>query len=99
MQHKHAVKAVDRTLRDLMGVDLPFGGKVVLFSGDFRQTLPVVRGGNLFEQANVTLKASPLWTHVEHFALTKNMRLEGNNTANGSLILVQENYRKIMFQE
>lgn len=42
MQHKHAIEAVDQSLRDLMHVDLPFGGKVVLFAGDFWQTLPIV---------------------------------------------------------
>lgn len=28
---------VDRLLRDVMGSDLPFGGKPMLFAGDFRQ--------------------------------------------------------------
>ncbi len=35
-QHRHCVKAVDRTLRDIMQhLDLPFCGKVVIFEGDF----------------------------------------------------------------
>ena len=29
--------ALDRTLRDITGSDIPFGGKVVVLSGDFRQ--------------------------------------------------------------
>jgi hypothetical protein len=34
---------LDRSLRDLMRqVDVPFGGKVVVFLGDFKQLLPVV---------------------------------------------------------
>ena len=42
MIHRHAFEAVDRTLRDLMkAIDpslekKPFGGKVVVFGGDFR---------------------------------------------------------------
>jgi len=28
MTHRHAFEAVDRSFRDLMGVDFPFGGKV-----------------------------------------------------------------------
>ena len=43
MAHKHCYSAVDRTLRDLCGVDKLFGGKVVVVGGDFRQCLPVVR--------------------------------------------------------
>ena len=45
MQHKHAVEALDHTLREVMGVDKCFGGITVLFGGDFHQTLPVVPKG------------------------------------------------------
>ncbi len=34
MQHKHAFEAVDRTFRDLTGLDRPFGGVVVVMGGD-----------------------------------------------------------------
>ena len=33
-------------IEDVLGNDLPFGGKVVIFSGDFRQNLPVIKFGN-----------------------------------------------------
>ncbi|XP_039789046.1 ATP-dependent DNA helicase PIF1-like [Panicum virgatum] len=42
MTKRQAVEALDRSLRDIMGCDMPFGGKVMLFGGDFRQVLPVV---------------------------------------------------------
>ena len=42
MQHRHTIEAVERTLRDILGNNLPFGGITMLFGGDFRQTLPVV---------------------------------------------------------
>jgi len=48
MMHKHCFEAVDRTFRDILKkVDsrnkhIPFGGKVVVFGGDFRQILPVM---------------------------------------------------------
>ncbi|KAG2212510.1 hypothetical protein INT45_000892 [Circinella minor] len=44
-------QAVDNALRDIMGAtdpalaNVPFGGKVVVFGGDFRQLLPVVKKG------------------------------------------------------
>ncbi|GKA05883.1 ATP-dependent DNA helicase PIF1-like protein [Tanacetum coccineum] len=52
MTHKHCYEAFDRTLRDICQTDPTtpndkvFGGKVVLFGGDFRQILPVVTNGN-----------------------------------------------------
>src|SRR5512138_351968 len=42
MMVKHAFKALDITLRDLMGANTPFGGKIVVLAGDFRQILPVI---------------------------------------------------------
>jgi hypothetical protein len=36
---------VDRTLQDIMNDTRPFGGTTVMFTGDFKQLLPVVRGG------------------------------------------------------
>ncbi|KAL0298249.1 UNVERIFIED_CONTAM: hypothetical protein Sangu_3152400 [Sesamum angustifolium] len=37
-----AIENVDKLLKDVMGNDQDFGGKVVVFGGDFRQVLPVV---------------------------------------------------------
>nr|KAJ0195533.1 hypothetical protein LSAT_V11C700361030 [Lactuca sativa] len=51
MVHKHAFEALDRALRDVCKFDkstnsnIPFGGKAIVFGGDFRQILPVVQGG------------------------------------------------------
>lgn len=36
---------LDRSLRDLMNDNRPFGGKAIIFMGDFKQLLPVVRYG------------------------------------------------------
>jgi hypothetical protein len=36
------VETLDRYLQDIMGCELPFGRKVMVFSGDFRQVLPIV---------------------------------------------------------
>ena len=45
MQHKYAADAVDQSLRDLLGKDVPFEGITVVFGGDFHQTLPVIQRG------------------------------------------------------
>ena len=39
---KGALNVVDKLLRDLTGVDAPFGGKLLVLGGDFRQVLPVL---------------------------------------------------------
>ena len=36
MSHRFQMEALDRTLRDITGLDEPFGGKVTALSGDFR---------------------------------------------------------------
>ena len=46
MKSKHAFEAVDRLFRDLCKNNIIFGGKVIIVSGDFGQTLPVVKNGN-----------------------------------------------------
>ena len=46
MQYRFAPEAIDRTLRDFMNqLDLPFGGIIVVFGGDFQQTLPIIHEG------------------------------------------------------
>ncbi|XP_025265716.1 uncharacterized protein LOC112638349 [Camponotus floridanus] len=41
MAPRYALEIMDRTLRDIMNNDFPFGGKVILLGGDFRQLLPI----------------------------------------------------------
>jgi ATP-dependent DNA helicase PIF1 len=46
-QHWHCAEAVDRTFRNvLQQAESPFGGKVIVFGGDFRQCPPVVARGS-----------------------------------------------------
>lgn len=44
--------------------NLPWGGKVVVLLGDFRQTCPVVRYGTRSDVVNSSIITSPLWDHV-----------------------------------
>ncbi|KAK7391490.1 hypothetical protein VNO78_19906 [Psophocarpus tetragonolobus] len=43
MINRYALEALNRSLRDLLNLDAPFGGKVMILGGDFRQVLPVVQ--------------------------------------------------------
>ncbi|XP_055527432.1 uncharacterized protein LOC129720043 [Wyeomyia smithii] len=75
MAQKHALEALDLTLRDLKSNDQVMGGTVVLLAGDFRQTLPVIPKSTPADELNACLKASHLWRNVRKLALTKNMRV------------------------
>ena len=81
MLHRHGFEAVDRTFRDIMRtVDprlehVPFGGKVIIFGGDFRQILPVIPKGRREDIVNACLCRSYLWSHIKVRKLTINMRL------------------------
>jgi hypothetical protein len=78
-QHRHCAEAVDRTFRDILQrPDVPFGGKVVVFSGDFRQCPPVVARGSRSAIIAASLKRSVLWKNVRILKLTENMRLHAN---------------------
>ena len=81
MTHRHAFEAVDRTLKDLMKAvnplleEKPFGGKVIVFGGDFRQILPVVIKGSREDIVGSCLRRSTLWIHIKLISLKINMRL------------------------
>jgi ATP-dependent DNA helicase PIF1 len=81
MMHKHCFEAVNRTLQDILkqynprNQYLPFGGKVVVFGGDFRQILPVIPKGTRQQVVNGSINSSSIWRHCEVLRLTTNMRL------------------------
>jgi hypothetical protein len=75
MVHKKLIEAVDAMLRDITKISQPFGGKVVIFSGDFKQVLPVIVLAGEQEIPRSTLPFTNLWSYFERFRLTQNMRL------------------------
>jgi len=79
MAHKLALEAVDRTMKDLRGNSRRFGRAMILLSGDFRQTLPVIPESTAADEINVCLKSSFLWRHVKKLKLTTNMRVALQN--------------------
>ncbi|CAH1432688.1 unnamed protein product [Lactuca virosa] len=74
MAKRHALEAVDPTMKDITGVMLPFGGKIMVLGGDFRQVLPVVRRGTRAQSVNSSIRISPLWSSIVKLRLTINMR-------------------------
>jgi len=82
MQDRKAFEALDRSIRDIMGrVDpenakYPFGNKIIVFGGDFRQVLPVVKRGRRGDIVNASFNRSPLWRDVVVLRLVTNMRIQ-----------------------
>ncbi|KAJ1693995.1 hypothetical protein LUZ63_010693 [Rhynchospora breviuscula] len=74
MSKRQVVKALDRTLQDVTDSRHPFGEKIVVFGGNFRQVLPVVRRGTKAQIVDATLPMSPLCTYIKKRKLTRNMR-------------------------
>jgi ATP-dependent DNA helicase PIF1 len=75
MAKKHAVESVEKCLTDLADSNEIFGGKVVVFSGDFRQTLPIVRFGNRVKIIENCVKNSKIWHNFECMSLNQNKRI------------------------
>ncbi|XP_021741312.1 ATP-dependent DNA helicase PIF1-like [Chenopodium quinoa] len=74
MAKKENIEVVDVLLHDLCSPSIPFGGKVVVFVGDFRQVLHVVPRKSLNEAVEASLVSSNLWNQFHRFRLTDNMR-------------------------
>ncbi|KAK9069335.1 hypothetical protein SSX86_011237 [Deinandra increscens subsp. villosa] len=73
-----------------------FGGKVVVFGGDFRQILPVVPGGTDEDIVNSSLCSSFIWSKCKVLKLTRNMQLTtGDNLTD---VLVKNSLRNPVFQ-
>eukprot|EP00267_Zea_mays_P047900 XP_020400406.1 uncharacterized protein LOC109942674 [Zea mays] len=79
MTKRQAIEALDNSMRDIMGQSrLPFGGKTVVFGGDFRQVLPVVRKGSRAQIVAASLRSSYLWESMCHLKLFQNMRAQSD---------------------
>ena len=84
MTYRYCFEVLDKTLNDIMCMsnsdNVPFGGKVVVFGGDFRQILHVIPRGSRSDIMHATINASYLWDNCTILKLTKNMCLQSNLT-------------------
>ena len=82
MADKYVYETVDRSFRDIMkqvNSDLekiPFGGKIMVFGGDFRQILPIVKHGNRSSIVSQCINRSFLWKYMKKYKFTINKRLQ-----------------------
>ncbi|KAL1364794.1 hypothetical protein AAHE18_03G242700 [Arachis hypogaea] len=98
MMNKLAFEALDRTFHDLMSSnvasarDIPFGGKVIVLGGDFRQVLPVIPKETRAEIVMTSINSSIIWKHCKvmwFMWLIKNLRL-GKNSVLSNLDEIKE---------
>ncbi|XP_021767950.1 uncharacterized protein LOC110732331 [Chenopodium quinoa] len=78
MEKRQTIEYFGRLLQDVCSNQQKFGGKVVVFGGDFRQVLPVVPKGSLREVVATSFVMSPLWHELQKIHLTQNMRAINN---------------------
>ncbi|XP_012848252.1 PREDICTED: uncharacterized protein LOC105968175 [Erythranthe guttata] len=76
MMHMNCFEALDKTMKSILQVDKPFGGKVVVLRGDFRRILPIVLKASRLDIVHATVNSSPLWHFCRVMKLSKNMRLK-----------------------
>ncbi|XP_021867210.2 uncharacterized protein [Spinacia oleracea] len=100
MARKENVESLDLLLRDLCDGNQLFGGKLVVFGGDFRQVLPVLPHKTQREAVGVSLVSSALWPKLTKFRLTENIRAREDPQfsafllalGNGELQTAENNY-------
>lgn len=73
MARNTVVHALDAMLRDITDCSTPFGGKVVVFGGDFRQIAPVVPNGQMDNMIVASFVSSPLFRDIIQLELVDNM--------------------------
>ncbi|XP_012858113.1 PREDICTED: ATP-dependent DNA helicase PIF1-like [Erythranthe guttata] len=78
MMHIYCFEALDKTMKSILDSYMPFGGKVVVLGGDFRQILSVVLKASRQDIVHATINSSPLWRQCKVMKLNKNMRLESS---------------------
>ncbi|KAA6403344.1 MAG: putative ATP-dependent DNA helicase PIF1 [Streblomastix strix] len=88
MASKWATESVDKKLKEIRKNNKDFGGVLMIFGGDFRQVLPIVKFGALNEQVNASIQKSNLQRKFDCLKLKKNMRT-GEGSEEFSSFLMQ----------
>jgi len=65
MANRAVLACVEECCRKVMGNRIPFGGKVVILLGDFRQTCPVIPRGRKADILNACISRCQLWAQFQ----------------------------------
>ncbi|XP_076043607.1 uncharacterized protein LOC143026723 [Oratosquilla oratoria] len=83
MTNKNKITALDCTAKDITGNKHCFmGGIPFVCAGDFRQILPVIRGGGKNEELKYNIKNAIFWEDLRKFKLVQNVRLKAEDKEN-----------------
>ena len=65
MENRAVLACVEECCRKIMGNQMPFGRKVIVLLGDFRQTCPVIPRGTKVDILNACISQCHLWPQFE----------------------------------
>ncbi|XP_021744315.1 uncharacterized protein LOC110710340 [Chenopodium quinoa] len=86
MTMKQNLKSSNLLLQDIYGNIMTFGGKVIVFGGDFRQVLLVVPQNTMKEAVETSIVTSNLWPKFIKFRLTENIRAREDHVYSAFLL-------------
>ena len=75
MMARHVHEAMHCTLRNIMKIDAPFGGKLMVLGGNFRLVLPVIPRAGPAEVVAACINRASFWPLVRVLRLRQNMRV------------------------
>ncbi|XP_021773360.1 uncharacterized protein LOC110737309 [Chenopodium quinoa] len=67
MANKQILESLDLILQDICDNDVLFVGKVIVFSRDFRQVLPVIPNKTHREAVEASVVSSYIWQYLRRF--------------------------------
>ena len=67
---KDTLEYIEKVLRQVTGINRSFGGKTIILSGDFKQTLPVIENSGEAETIEKCLKKSEHFKEFEKISFT-----------------------------
>lgn len=76
MLPRYGIENINDYLKEIHNNDVPFGGTIQIYGGDFRQCLPVQPRANESELMDLSIKNSTLWEYFKVFRLSKNKRVD-----------------------
>jgi len=84
---RYALEIIDRMLDDIMNNNLPFGGKIIVLDGDFKQLLPIKIHSTRSEIVNLSIKFNSTLRHFLNFSLTENIQVLPEETEFAKFLL------------
>ena len=76
MVHRYIYECLDHSKQVVRSSNKLFGGQTILFSGDWKHILPVVKRGSWAQIIDATLKRSYLWEHIQTLELHLDHRVQ-----------------------